>query len=156
MKLVRSFCYAFGGIFYCIRTERNFRVHLTAAVGVLLFSVLYGLENTGYPPLILTIALVMALEAVNTGVERAVDLETSDSRPLAKAAKDAAAAAVLIGAVAAVAVAFFTFSDTDKLLAALLRLRSAGVLAGFIVYAAAGLWFIFGFGRHTKEKGTKK
>lgn len=156
MKLVRSFYYAFCGIVYCIRTERNFRVHLTAGLGVLLFSVLYGLERADYPPLILTIALVMTLEAVNTAVERAVDLKTADSRPLAKAAKDAAAAAVLLGAAAAVAVAVFTFSDTDRLLAALGALHSPGVLAGAVFYAAAGLWFVFGFGRHTKEKGTRK
>ena len=35
MKLIQSFRYAFAGLWYCIRRERNFRIHLCAAALVL-------------------------------------------------------------------------------------------------------------------------
>jgi undecaprenol kinase/diacylglycerol kinase (ATP) len=50
--------------------------------------------------LVLTIALVLILEGINTAIETAVDLASPDRRPLAKAAKDVTAGMVLIAAIA--------------------------------------------------------
>lgn len=151
MKLVKSFYFALCGIVYCIRQERNFRVHIAAAVSVLLFSMLYGLAPGQYPPLILIIVLVMALEAVNTAVERAVDLESPDRHPLAKAAKDAAAAGVLLSAVGAAAIACLTFSEPDRLLSVAARFRAPGMAVGLIVYILAFVFFIFGLDSKRKK-----
>ena len=54
--------------------------------------------------LLLTIALVWVAEFVNTAVEALVDLLSPEIHPLAKAAKDIAAASVLIAALAALVV----------------------------------------------------
>ena len=143
MKLLKSFFYAFRGIWHCVRLERNFRIHITAAVTVIVFSVLYGLPLTAYPPVIIVIALVMASEAVNTAVERTVDLSCAEKRTLAEIAKDAAAAGVLISAISAVAVAVFTFSDTEKLLAVIMRFQNPYMLAGFVIYIICFILFIF-------------
>jgi diacylglycerol kinase len=51
-----------------------------------------------------TIALVLILEGLNTAVEAAVDLSSPNFHPLAKAAKDLAAAMVLIASIASLAV----------------------------------------------------
>lgn len=150
MKLIKSFYHAICGIGYCIRQERNFRVHVTAAVTVLLFSVFYGLPWERYPAVILVIALVLTMESVNTAIERAVDLSSPERHTLAKAAKDTAAAGVLLAALGAIGVACFTFSEPDKLLAVLARFRSPLMLTGLIGYILVFAVFVFGW--NIKEK----
>lgn len=54
--------------------------------------------------LILTIAMVWMAEFINTALEAVVDLSSPQTHPLAKVGKDVGAAAVLIGALAAVIV----------------------------------------------------
>ena len=54
--------------------------------------------------LVFAIALVWAAEAMNTAVEATVDLVTEERRPLARMAKDTAAAAVLVCAFGAAVV----------------------------------------------------
>lgn len=59
--------------------------------------------------LVLTVGAVITLELVNTAIERAVDLVTGEFHPLAKAAKDIAAAAVLVAAGLAVIIGVLLF-----------------------------------------------
>jgi diacylglycerol kinase len=59
--------------------------------------------------IVLTIALVLIVEAMNTALEAACDLASPGYHPLVKRAKDVSAAAVLIAAVAAVAIAVLLF-----------------------------------------------
>jgi len=109
VALLRSFSYAFAGVAHLLRTQRNFRVE--AAIGAL--AVLAGLwsrfERWEWAILVLTIALVLILEAVNTALEDAVTLASPSVQPRAKAAKDVAAAAVLVAAVASVAIGLLLF-----------------------------------------------
>ena len=53
--------------------------------------------------------LVIALELVNTAIESVVDLVTTERKPLAKAAKDTAAGAVLVAAIMAAIVGLIIF-----------------------------------------------
>ena len=100
----RGFGFAARGIAQCWR-ERNFRFHVAAAVHVLPFARHFVRSTAEWCVLVLTVALVLCLEAVNTAIERVVDLACSDYDERAKVAKDAAAGAVLIAACAAVAIA---------------------------------------------------
>ena len=43
--LVKSFTFAFRGVRFCIKNERNMRIHLAAAVIVTAFSHVYQLER---------------------------------------------------------------------------------------------------------------
>ena len=63
------------------------------------------LPPLGWGLLLLGIAFVLAVELLNTALEAVVDLVSPDDHPLAKIAKDVAAAAVLVAAAGAVAVA---------------------------------------------------
>ena len=54
--------------------------------------------------LVLAIALVLALEALNTAIELAVTLASPERHPLARVAKDVSAAMVLVAAIAAAVV----------------------------------------------------
>ena len=106
-KLLRSFVYAFKGVLFCINNEQNMRIHMCFTAwmfGFLKIFDFFEVTRTEFAVLFGLCGLVMSLEAVNTAVERAVDL-AADGRTheLAKIAKDAAAGAVLISALASVA-----------------------------------------------------
>ena len=100
----RSFRFAFGGVGYCLRTQRNFRIHTLAAAAVLIAGLLLRLAALEWAVLALTVTLVLAAEMLNTVVEAAVDLASPGYQPLAKVAKDVAAGAVLVTAIGAVVV----------------------------------------------------
>ena len=85
------------------------RFHLAAAVVAFAAGSIVGLSRWEWIVLLLTIGAVITLELVNTAIERAVDLVTSDFHPLAKAAKDIAAAAVLVAAGLAVIIGVLLF-----------------------------------------------
>ena len=89
--------------------EQNFRVDLVATILVLAVSFFTGLSALEWCIIILLIAGMLALEMVNSAIERVVDLATQDIHPLAKAAKDIAAGAVLIYALASVVIACIIF-----------------------------------------------
>lgn len=108
--LFRSFGYAAKGVFACVR-ERNFRVHIVAAVYVPLFARHFLRTAEQWTILVLTIALVMVAEMINTAVEQMVDEFCSERHPVAGRVKDITAGAVLIAAVAAVIVAVVLFAD---------------------------------------------
>lgn len=104
-KLLKSFVYAFCGIFYCVKHERNLRIHLiflTYMFGILLSTDWFILSRTDYAVLLLTSSAVITLEIVNSAIENAVNLASEEYSSYAKIAKDAAAGAVLVSAVFAV------------------------------------------------------
>ena len=101
MGFIKSFGYAARGVWYCIRHERNFRIHLGIAAYVLAFAPYFSLSRAEWAVLAVLMALVLCAEAVNTAVERTVDLASTERQPRARAAKDAAAGAVLLCALAA-------------------------------------------------------
>ena len=45
MGFLRSFVYAGRGIWFCIRHERNFRIHMVAAAYVLIFAPYFSLTR---------------------------------------------------------------------------------------------------------------
>jgi diacylglycerol kinase len=103
-RIACSFTFAFAGLRYLLCTQANFWVHLMAAGCVVVLAALLGLRGAELAVLVLTIGLVLVLEALNTALEALVDLVSPDYHPLAKVAKDVAAAAVLLAAITAVAV----------------------------------------------------
>lgn len=104
MSLIRSFGFAFAGISYLIRTQRNARIELAIGVVVLVVAGWLRITALEWAVLVLAIALVLALEALNTATELVVTLASPERHPLAKAAKDVSAAMVLIAAIASIMV----------------------------------------------------
>ncbi len=111
ITLIDSFNYAFQGVIHAVRTQRNMRVHLIAAVAVLIAAVAIGVDRMEMIALIIAIAFVLIAEMVNSAVEGAIDVATTSFDPMAKLAKDMAAGAVLISTITATAVGFLVFSE---------------------------------------------
>ena len=108
--LLRSFGFAFEGVAYILRTQRNARIELVVAIAAVVLATWLGISAIEWAVLVLTICIVLALEWINTALELAVSLASPDRHPSAKAAKDVAAASVLLGAVVSVAVGLLLFA----------------------------------------------
>ena len=106
---LRSFRFAFAGIAYALRTQRNVRVHAVAACLVIAAGIYFRISAVEWAILALTIGFVFSAEMINTVAELAVDLLTQHYHPMAKVAKDVGAGAVLVAAIAAVGVGVAIF-----------------------------------------------
>ena len=98
----RSFRYAFAGWWYVLRTQHNAWIHALVSTAVFLLGLWLQITRQEWAILILTMMAVWMAEFMNTALEAVVDMTMPDHHPLAKVAKDVAAAAVLVGAIGAV------------------------------------------------------
>lgn len=103
-NLLASFRFAAAGIYFCLRTQRNMRIHVVAGVLALSMGFWLSLGRQELALLASICSLVVTMEMLNTAIESAVDLYTHRKHPLAKIAKDVAAAAVLVSALNALVV----------------------------------------------------
>src|SRR4249919_1181410 len=108
-SLVASFNYAFEGVIYVVRTQRNMRIHFLVALAVLPLGVVLGASRFEMLALMLSVSFVLIAEMFNTALEKAIDLATSTFDQVARAAKDIAAGAVLVAAVNALFVGYLVF-----------------------------------------------
>jgi diacylglycerol kinase len=97
-----SFGYAFAGWWHVLRSQPNAWIHAAVTVVVFGLALWLGLSRVEWAILLLTTMAVWMAEFVNTALEAAVDMAMPEYHPLAKTAKDVAAAAVLMGALGAV------------------------------------------------------
>jgi len=98
-KVLRSFIYAFQGIFSFFRSERNAKIQLTIFILVILAGVYFKITPVEWMIICLFAALVFGLEAVNTAIEGLSDIVSPDYDKRIKKIKDVAAGAVLIAAI---------------------------------------------------------
>ncbi|ASV68961.1 diacylglycerol kinase family protein [Cytobacillus sp. FSL W7-1323] len=108
-SLVSSFYFAFIGVITALKAERNLKIHFVMTVLVIFFGIIFELTKTEWLLISFAIAGMIALELMNTAIERVVDLVTTEQHPLAKQAKDIAAGAVLIYAVLTVIIGLSIF-----------------------------------------------
>lgn len=113
-QLWKSFLYAKDGLVHCIRTERNFRVHMVAAITVMGLSLLLDFSALERLALLFTITFVWVCEMFNTALEATLDLITKEQQPLVKIAKDVSAGAVLISAIGSIVVAVLLFFSAER------------------------------------------
>jgi diacylglycerol kinase (ATP) len=137
-KLMKSVSHAFEGMMFTLTTQRNMRFHFVVAFVAMVLSLVIDLSKLEIVLVFFSIVMVVAAELFNTAVEAVVDMYTSDYHPLAKTAKDVAAAAVLLTAVHAVIVGFFVFFD--KLFPLKLRnLRDTGEMTIYVASIPFGI-----------------
>ena len=104
--LPASFRYAAQGLIYGFRSQRNFRINVVTGACVFGLGLWLQLPLPQLAVLVLTVAAVLVLELINTATEAVVDLAIGRQfHPLARIAKDCAAAAVLVAALSALVIA---------------------------------------------------
>lgn len=99
LNRIESFGHAFRGIATLIRSEAHAKIHLVAIISLVVLGYIMDIKSWEWCAILGCMGLVLALEAVNTAIERLTDLASPDIHPLAKDAKDIAAGAVLIATI---------------------------------------------------------
>lgn len=108
-KRLKSFTYAFNGIKLLIRYEQNAWIHCCIAIITILAGIIFGLSPTEWIAIIFAIGMVLAAEAINSSIETICDLISPEYNLAIKKAKDLAAGAVLILAIAAAIIGLVIF-----------------------------------------------
>jgi len=101
---IKSVGYAFKGAYLLITTEASLKIQFTIGVLMTVLGLYIGLSATEWCVQILIIALIMAIEGVNTAIEEIADFIHPEYHPKIGLIKDLAAGAVFIVAIAAVAI----------------------------------------------------
>ncbi len=157
-KLLDSFNYAIEGIIYSVRTQRNMKIHMIAALLVLVMCFIYDLSKMEILTVIITISIVIITELFNTAVEFAIDATVNYYHPLAKIAKNVAAGGVLVAAINAVVVGYIIFWDKLKYINFIVmrKVKSTNPYVIFIILAIVCITTIIIkaiFGEGTPLKG---
>jgi diacylglycerol kinase (ATP) len=153
-----SFTWAFEGIVYVLRTQRNMQIHVGAAVVALVLGLLLDFSRLEMAALLAAISLVLVAEMVNTALEAAIDAVVTSYHPLVKIAKDVAAGAVLVATVNALVVAYFLFytevtGSTHDLLLGVRRSPTHIVVVVLIITVIASIAIKAATGRGTPLRG---
>ncbi|MFE7061109.1 diacylglycerol kinase family protein [Sutcliffiella sp. NPDC057660] len=109
-SFAKSFTYAWSGLVFVLRTERNIKIHLGIAFCVIALSLYLNISKVEWLILFLVIGGILVIEILNTALENVVDLVTEEYHPLAKIAKDVAASAALVFAFISVIIGIILFS----------------------------------------------
>jgi diacylglycerol kinase (ATP) len=112
---LRSFIHAYQGMSTLLREQHNARIHVLALLGAVVLGLWLKLSIQEWSLILLASALVMGFEALNSALEYLCDRVEPARDPLIGKAKDVAASAVLIAALAAAAIGALIF--LPKLLA---------------------------------------
>ncbi len=145
-KIYKSFRFALSGLNYCIKNERNFRIHLLAMLTVALISPYYRFTAAQMVLLTLVISLVIISEMLNTAIEAAIDLFISEYNELAETAKDVSAGAVLVSAFCAALCGVYMFLDLEILHNIFIDISGSPLKIGItLIYITAGYLFVRGF-----------
>ena len=99
---LRSIGYAFKGAFLLITTEASLKVQFIIGILVTIAGIYYKISAVEWIIQILIIALIMALEGLNTAIEEMADFVHPEQHKKIGLIKDLAAGAVFIFATAAV------------------------------------------------------
>lgn len=108
-KLIRSFGHAIQGLRTFLRREQNARIHAVAALLALGLSAYWRIEPWEWVAVVLAIAMVLAVEMLNSAMEVLCDHVTPERHPQIKMVKDLAAAAVVVAALGAFVVGLVVF-----------------------------------------------
>lgn len=108
-KLLKSFKYAFEGILTGIKEEKNMKIHISIMIFVIIFGIMLKISKIEWIICIILFGLVISMELINTSIENTVDLITKEKNEQAKIAKDVAAGAVLVSAIASAIIGLIIF-----------------------------------------------
>ena len=113
---IRSFGYAIEGFLTAVRTERNIKVMLAIGALAIIAGLVIGLDPLSWCVILICCGLVIHAELANTAIEAVVDLACQEIHPLAKRAKDIAAASVYVLSIMAAVVGLLVYASALHLI----------------------------------------
>lgn len=108
-RFIKSFGFAGKGIYTTFKTQPNFRFHCISTALVVVAGWYFQLQQSEWLWLVAAISMVLVTELINTAIETLVDFVSPGYHQKAGQVKDAAAAAVLVAAIAALIIGLLIF-----------------------------------------------
>jgi diacylglycerol kinase (ATP) len=109
IKLLKSFAFAFRGIKILVSTQQNARIHLAITILVVVAGIIFNINRSDWLWIVVAIVLVFVTECLNSAIEYLANVTSPEFHPLIEKAKDMAAGAVLIAAIAATLIGILVF-----------------------------------------------
>ena len=112
LSFLKGFKYAFDGIVYTIKSERNMRIHILIMILVIIFGLIFDISKTEWLICIILFGIVLAAECFNTAIEvlnNMIRMNAEEKYIAAGHSKDTAAAGVLILAIVAAIIGLLIF-----------------------------------------------
>ena len=108
-KLLKSFKYAFEGIFTGIKEEQNIKIYIAIMILVIIAGIILKISKIEWIICIILFGIVIGAEMFNTAIEQTVDIAMPEKNEKAKIAKDVSAGAVLIVAISSAIIGLIIF-----------------------------------------------
>lgn len=108
-SLWKAFYNAWKGIQHFFLHDRNGRIHLGAAIAIVLAAFILKVSSFEWIVLLICIAAVIALEMINAAIEKLCDLVHKDYHPAIKIIKDISAASVMLAAAVSIVIGAIIF-----------------------------------------------
>lgn len=125
-SILDSFRYAMEGLVYALQSQRHMRYLLIITVVVLVAAEVVGVSSAGLIGLALAIGMLLVAELLNAAIEAIVDLVSPAYHPLAKAAKDVGASAVLVASTIAVFITSLVILESPRVTSIFTHTKIAG------------------------------
>lgn len=112
LSFLKGFKYAYDGIIYTIKGERNMKIHICIMILVIAFGLVFNISKIEWIICIILFGLVLAAECINTAIEvlnNMIRMNDKEKYIAAGHSKDAAAGAVLILAISAAIIGLMIF-----------------------------------------------
>lgn len=106
---IRSFKYAFNGLYTLFTEEPNALIHLFAGAAVVTAGLIFKLSVAEWVAVCFAIGLVFVAEILNSSIERLADLYSEEKDERIRKIKDLAAAGVLLAAITALVIGLLVF-----------------------------------------------
>jgi len=104
-----SFGYAFNGLKIMLKEEHNSRIHLLAAIMVVIAGFFFQLSALEWTVIVFAIGMVFAFELMNSAIENIADFVSPGKNHQIKKIKDLSAAAVLMAVITTVVIGLIVF-----------------------------------------------
>src|SRR4030042_5404268 len=99
---IRIFQDAINGMLYAFSTQRNFKIHFSISLSVIILAFWLEISFLKWLFLIFAIIFGLVVEMANTAFEKTIDLVTQDYSEKARIVKDVYAGLMLIASMGAV------------------------------------------------------
>jgi diacylglycerol kinase len=108
-KFLLGFVYAFQGLAILVKSERNFKFHLFAFIGISIVGFCFQINKSEWLAVLIISAVILTAESLNSAIEKLCNHLHPEIHPSIKSVKDIAAGSVLISSMIAVVIAGIIF-----------------------------------------------
>jgi undecaprenol kinase len=107
--MLKRFKFAFEGLFYLLKMDKNIRLHLFFFAILLFFAFFFNISTLEWVAVLICSGVVFALEIINSVLEELCNFVQAEYHPKIKRIKDGAASAVLVFSIFSLVIACLIF-----------------------------------------------